>query len=271
MKNVSLFVICCLFICWACQPAAPDENPSSGSNDTETVANPAAPGFNATASDERAVAIADEVMEAMGGRRAWDTTRYLHWNFFGARRLLWDKEKGRVRIEVPQEEAVYLVNINDNSGKVMRQGALVEHPDSLAKYVERGKRIWINDAYWLVMPYKLKDSGVALKYHGEDTTQTGAPADVLELSFENVGVTPQNKYHVYVDKDSRLITQWAFFRNASDPEPAFITPWADYQQHGGILLSGDRGERQLTDIQVYQEVPDQAFNAFDPVDYGRLN
>jgi len=210
-------------------------------------------------------------MEAMGGRRAWDTTRYLHWNFFGARRLLWDKEKGRVRIEVPQEEAVYLVNINDNSGKVMRQGALVEHPDSLAKYVERGKRIWINDAYWLVMPYKLKDSGVALKYHGEDTTQTGAPADVLELSFENVGVTPQNKYHVYVDKDSRLITQWAFFRNASDPEPAFITPWADYQQHGGILLSGDRGERQLTDIQVYQEVPDQAFNAFDPVDYERLN
>ncbi|MEJ2086172.1 MAG: hypothetical protein P8Y44_10915, partial [Acidobacteriota bacterium] len=48
--------------------------------------NPPAPGFNAEASDDEAIVIADQVMEALGGRKAWDDTRYLTWNFFGRRR-----------------------------------------------------------------------------------------------------------------------------------------------------------------------------------------
>ena len=46
--------------------------------------NPPAKGFNAAGSDAKAVAIADQVMEAMGGRKAWDATRYITWNFLGA-------------------------------------------------------------------------------------------------------------------------------------------------------------------------------------------
>ena len=271
MKNVLLNFLFLSLLVVACQPAADQEGEEAATTAAESVDNPPAPGFAAAASDEWAIEIADEVMAAMGGRRAWDTTRYLAWNFFGARKLLWDKHTGRVRIEVPREETVYLIDIDEDSGQVLRQGEPVEHPDSLAKYVRRGKSIWINDAYWLVMPYKLKDSGVTLKYMGEDTTQAGTPADVLQLTFENVGDTPQNKYHVYVDKDSRLVTQWDFYRDAADPEPGFTTPWQDYQQYDGILLSGDRGERQLTEIAVFNEVPNAAFNAFDPVDYGRLN
>jgi hypothetical protein len=227
-------------------------------------------GFNGTASDERAVEIADEVMKAMGGRKAWDNTRFISWNFFGSRHLLWDKETGRVRIEVPQDSTVYLIDIDDDSGQVMKNGSVIENPDSLAKYVRRGKSIWINDSYWLVMPYKLKDSGVTLKYLGKDTTQRGSPADVLELTFENVGNTPENKYHVYVDEDSHLVTQWSYFRNAADEQPRFTTSWEDYQQHGDILLSGSRGERKLSDIRVHEQVPDLVFETFDPVDYREL-
>lgn len=46
------------------------------------------------------------------------------------------------------------------------------------------------------MPYKLKDSGVTLKYKGEGQTEEGEPAQVLVLTFKDVGVTPQNKYEV---------------------------------------------------------------------------
>ena len=53
--------------------------------------NPAAEGFNQTNSDAQAIAIADEVMLAMGGREAWDNTRYLCWKFFGRDELIWDK------------------------------------------------------------------------------------------------------------------------------------------------------------------------------------
>ena len=44
------------------------------------------------------------------------------------------------------------------------------------------------------MPYKLKDSGVTLKYKGQDTLETGHPAEKLQLTFEEVGKTPENKY-----------------------------------------------------------------------------
>ena len=141
----------------------------------------------------------------------------------------------------------------------------MENPDSVATYVERGKSIWINDSYWLVMPYKLKDSGVTLKYVGEDTTQVGALADVLELTFEEVGDTPDNKYLVYVDKDSRLVTQWDFFTNYQDEEPRFSTPWDNYQTYGGIKLSGGRGRSQLSDIGVYTHIPEAVFTGFGAV------
>jgi hypothetical protein len=244
-----------------CGPAT---EPSSET--TVTDENPPAEGFNLAGSDAQAIAIADSVMLAMGGRRDWDATRYIHWNFFGRRTLLWDKQGGRVRIEVPAEEAVYLLDINTDEGQVRIGSTVYTEPDSLRKYLDRAKSIWINDSYWLVMPFKLKDSGVTLKYLGPDTTLAGVQADVLELTFENVGRTPQNKYHVYVDPQTHLVSQWDFYSNAADAEPRFALPWQNYQEHGDILLSGDRGERKLTDIAAYTKVPDSVFESFESPD-----
>ncbi|WPP52811.1 hypothetical protein [Catalinimonas niigatensis] len=229
--------------------------------------NPAAEGFNSAASDPEAIEIADEVMEAMGGRAAWDNTRYLRWTFFGRRTLLWDKQTGDVRIDVPADSAIYLINVNEDNGQVMMRGEEITNPDSLAKYVEQGKKMWVNDSYWLVMPYKLKDSGVTLAYAGEDTMQTGDMADVLELRFENVGFTPQNKYRVYVDKNDRLIKQWAYYSEASLDSPNFITPWADYQEYDGIKLSGNRGDRGLSDIGVFDSIPRQDAFTLNPFSF----
>lgn len=256
MKLIQL--LCCLSvcICFSCDSQTGEkmaEVNSAGLAET----NPAAEGFNTTASDPEAIEIADEVMEAMGGRAAWDNTRYIRWTFFGRRTLLWDKQTGRVRIDVPEDSAIYLIHTNEEGGQVKIGGEEITNPDSLAKYVEQGKRMWVNDSYWLVMPYKLKDSGVTLTYVGEDSMQTGDMADVLELRFENVGFTPQNKYRVYVDKDDRLIKQWAYYSEASLDTPNFVTPWADYQEYNGIRLSGNRGERGLTDIAVLDSVPEE--------------
>ncbi len=222
--------------------------------------NPPAEGFNQEGSDLLATILADKSMQAMGGRAAWDNTRYLSWNFFGSRIHTWDKWTGDVRIEVPNRDLTILMNINTKEGKVMKEGVQVS--DSLDYYLERGYGLWVNDSYWLVMPYKLKDSGVTLKYLREDTTLTGTSADVISLSFEDVGVTPQNVYEVWVDVDSKLVTQWAFFPDSSALEPQFITPWADYNKYGEIMLAGNRGKYELTDIQVMTEVPEGTFTDF---------
>lgn len=239
----------------ACQT----ESNTTGENTPAANSNPAAEGFNAAASDERAIEIADSVMLAMGGRHSWDTTRYLHWNFFGARTLLWDKTEGLVKITLLKDSTQMRVNLNTGEGEVYSGGAPVTNDTALKEGLQQAKSIWINDAYWLFMPFKLKDSGVTLKYLKSDTTQSGQAADLLQLTFESVGDTPQNKYHVWVGKNDRLVRQWAYFATAADEHPKFVLPWDNYQTYGDIMLSGDRGERQITDIKVMQEVPRAAF------------
>ncbi len=225
--------------------------------------NPAANGFNAQDSDNKAIKIADEVMTAMGGRKNWDETKVIYWDFFGARKLAWNKETGDVRITSNKDNYTVLMNIFTDKGQVMRQDKIVEHPDSVQFYLQKGKEAWINDSYWLVMPFKLKDSGVRLKYLGEGKTEEGTLSDILELTFVDVGKTPENKYHVYVDKGTKLVTQWDFYNNASDEKPRFKTPWKDYKQHGKILLSSNRGENyELKGISVYEKAPEGFFNSF---------
>lgn len=223
----------------------------------EDVNSPAAD-FNVQDSDPQAIKIADQVMNAMGGRAAYDDSRYLKWNFFGSRNHIWDKQTGNVRIESQKDDFSLVMNIHNMKGKVKKDGDLITHTDSLSKYLQKGKEMWINDSYWLVMPYKLKDSGVTLSYVGEEKTDT-SDYKIVGLTFDNVGVTPDNKYHVFVDNETNLIAQWAFYRNATDTIPGFITPWKDYKQYGRILLSGNRGKYQLSNIEVIESVPNGTF------------
>jgi hypothetical protein len=234
-------------------------------SDPVIESNPAAEGFNLEGSDQKAIQIADEVMLAMGGRSNWDNTRYISWNFFGARELIWDKYTGDVRINSFRDSTIYIININDETGQVKRDGIAMDDPDSLSKYVDRGKRIWINDSYWLVMPFKLKDSGVTLKWNREDTTMSGIQSNVIQLGFENVGVTPDNRYEVWVDKESNLVRQWAYYRYDTTKVPGFVRPWDDWEKKGNLLLSGNRGDRSLTDIKVMESVPEHTFSSFENV------
>ena len=236
--------------------------------------NPPAPGFNAADSDARAIEIADQVMAAMGGRQAWDDTRYLTWNFFGRRRHLWDKLTGDVRVEGITRESeqpfLILMNIHTREGRAWLDGELLDDPEALAEMLDYGEAVWINDGYWIFMPYKLKDSGVTLRDLGERPMLDGRPADVLQLTFEEVGRTPENKYLVYVSRESGLVEQWDFFSEAANPEPRFQNPWANWQRYGAILLSDSRGEGGHTDIAVFTDLPPTIFTDPAPVDWGTL-
>lgn len=228
------------------------------------------PTFNEKDSDPIAVKIADEVMAAAGGQKNWNATRYIAWNFFGNRRLIWDKFTGNVRIENLKNDTKILVNINNSKGKVYKDGAELTQTDSLAKYLEEGRRTWINDSYWLVMPFKMKDPGVTLKYVGEDTTLKGTKADVVRLTYKGVGVTPNNAFHAWVNKQTKLVDQWAFYREAEQAKPTFVMAWDDYRSYGKIKLSSGRGDRKITGIYVFNKLPNSIFTTFDPVDPAKL-
>ncbi len=266
---------CCIFLSGLliiCSCSKGEQEAVNGQDEAAVAASyPAAPGFNKAASDSMAIALAGKVMQAMGGWESWKNTHYLVWTFLGRRHLIWNKFSGDVRINSLNQPLKIILNIHSMKGKVMKNGERVTNPDSLQKYLEMGKRIWINDSYWLVMPFKMKDSGVTLSYLGEDSTKAGQAAHIVALTFEDVGVTPQNKFHVWIDKDTHLVSQWAYFRKAWQEEPNFIMPWNDYQKYGEIMLSGDRGKLSLTDIMVLDSVPEHTFSSFEAVDLDKRN
>jgi hypothetical protein len=253
MKTLSYFFLFAVLI-WSC----------TGKPEPKSLAeqNPAMEGFDLVGSDPSAIQLADSIMHAMGGRENWDNTRYISWTFFGRRDLVWDKHTGRVRIDSKPDSTIYLVNVNTGEGKVKIKGTEITEPDSLKKLVDKAKSIWINDSYWLVMPFKLKDTGVTLKYMGEDTLK-GERFNTLVLTFREVGVTPQNKYKLYVDINEKLVRNWAYYSNADQDTANFIRPWDNYLKYGTILLSADRSDKGgPSNVKVEATLPDKLFTEF---------
>ena len=261
-KHLTNHAIWLAMICLVLSSCADPYDNHNTATQGSTHSYPPAMGFDVDNSDAEAVLIADEVMTAMGGYQNWQKARFFSWDFNGNRDLLWDKATGRVRIDIPKDSMIILVNVNDTTGRAIHRGKEISAADTLQDYLNYGVTLWINDSYWLVMPFKMKDSGVTLKYLQQMPTASGDTCDVVQLTFANVGKTPQNKYWVYVDRNEKLIRQWDYFKNASDSLPNLVSPWLDYQEYQGILLSGERGRLQLNNIQVLDAVADEKFEVF---------
>ena len=70
--------------------------------------------LEAQSNKEKAVNIANKVLEAMGGVKNYNNTKFIQWNF-AKRTLYWNKWNGDVRIENPEKNLVILINVNNVS------------------------------------------------------------------------------------------------------------------------------------------------------------
>jgi len=243
MKQMSIFLgAALLLLIIACQSP-------TGAPAVEATAKPATK-LQGTG-DSASIALATKVMEANGGQQAWEDTRYIRWNFFGSRIHTWDKQTDDLVIKGIKDNFDIKMNLRTNKGTVNYAGVEYVQPDTLKKYIGLGRDMWNNDSYWLLMPFKLRDPGVNLKYLGE-TPFRGLPnVHQIEMTFESVGSTPENRYIIFIHPETYRVVQWQFFPTRNDPEPRFATSWSNYQQFGNIWLSDNRGENyKLTDIAV---------------------
>lgn len=223
--------------------------------------------------DERAAAVAAQVMEALGGEEAWAGTRYLSFGFVGRRFHWWDRSTGRHRVEgkTPDGEPyVVLHDIDSREGRAWAGGEEATG-ERAAELLEGAYGAWVNDTYWLLVPYKLRDPGVVLGYDREETLD-GETYDVLALSFEGVGLTPGDRYWLWIDRESGLLDRWAYVLEDQPPdsEPA-AWRWEGWQRHGGIMLAPRRvqvgGDRvlDLSPIAVHETLPESVFTSPEPV------
>jgi hypothetical protein len=223
---------------------------------------------------QAAAELADRVLEAMGGREAWEATRYLRFNFFGFRLHHWDRYTGRHRLEgKTQDGDEYLVlhNVLSREGEAWMNGQKLSG-EKRAELLENAYGAWVNDTYWLLMPYKLRDPGVNLALDGEEEID-GVVYDKLLLTFDGVGLTPGDRYWAYVNRESGVMERWAYHLEGweADREPTHWR-WLDWQRYGRILLSprrvnpADGSERTLGELAVFDHLPDEVFTSPGPVE-----
>jgi hypothetical protein len=236
------------------------------------VARPSA-ALTPAGSDPKAVAVADRVMQALGGEAAWNATRYLRFDFAvdrGGKTVMrrghaWDKWTGRYRVEGKDKDGrdvVVAMNLNTKEGSATVGGRPLAG-EELKGALETGYAWWVNDAYWLVMPYKMRDPGVVLALAG--TEKKGEDAwDKVLLTFEGVGLTPKDRYWVFVNAKTSLVDRWEFvLKGEKTPPVAF--DWKGWKAHGRIQLADDRvspkdGTRiHFPVLDVPATLPDEAF------------
>ncbi len=216
-------------------------------------------------------ALADRVLDAMGGKQAWDDTRFVHFTFAGRRTHWWDRYTGRHRVEGKTQEGrayVVLLNLNTKEGTAYLDGQK-QAGEEAAKLLVTGYGTWVNDTYWLLMPYKLRDPGVHLANDGEETID-GTTYDKLLVSFDKVGLTPGDRYWAYINRKTGLMDRWAFLLEDAEPGAApSAWLWQGWQRYGAIQLSGQRvqvgGDRKLElgEISV-AAIPDALFDSPAP-------
>lgn len=225
------------------------------------------------ASDPAAVRIADQVMNALGGKPRWDALPGLVWSFGNSvgdtvrvtRRHHWDMRTGRHRVEGTMRDGtkfVFVHVIGDSTGKAWMNGNAIEG-DSLKKLIRRAQAIWTNDSYWFLMPYKLRDPGVTLKSDGE-VTENGVTFDRIALSFENVGLTPGDRYWLFVNRKNHRIERWEYVLQGTQPPPVKWT-WEGWEEHGGLWFPTahrqDRTNVFTNDVEILRDTPAAMFES----------
>jgi hypothetical protein len=173
--------------------------------------------------DPKAVQIDDTMMNAMGGEDAWNAAHFVRFEFRVRAKgkvkadnfHLWDKKDGRYRLErvvPPGRHEVDLFNIGDyqnyKKGEAYVNGKKLEG-EAAAKALKAAYASYINDTWWLCMPWKWQATGVNLMYLGPKE-RGGETFDLIELTFGHVGLTPGDMYHAYVSRQSHLMTYWEY-------------------------------------------------------------
>lgn len=209
-----------------------------------------------------------QVLTAMGGAKNWEELKFVSWTFFGSRHLIWDKLNNRVRIDSPRDSSIYVLNMTTGDGRFWKDGNEVLDKTVHQEKMEKAKNIWINDMYWLFMPFKMTDPGVELLYVREDSIDSKQNCSLFSMTFDNVGNTPENKYEICIDHNDHLIKKWSFYEKSSDTVAYATWPWDNYKFYNGLLLSGERSDKKgPSNIKVYDDLEDSVFNSIECFSY----
>jgi hypothetical protein len=233
-----------------------------------------------TSVDSQALQIADRLMKALGGKENWERARYLRFNFVVERKgkvvgdfkHLWDRYTGRYRVQGPTDGGgfytVLFQDVNSKKGEVFLNAKRVADEKERLKFLDMGYERFINDTYWLLMPYKWRDPGVNLKYEGTSRGAEGQVWDKVLLTFGNVGLTPKDRYWAFVNQKTGMMDKWEFILQGQKGPPS-VFDWIHWQDFEGIKLCTEMKSQKeplrilFTNVAVLHSMEDKPFVSVD--------
>jgi hypothetical protein len=255
-------------LAWGCGPAA-----ETTSEEAEAPGGPGGP----SSADPTALAVADSVVSACGGWGSANKARYVAFDFVVVKEgkelrrtsHKLDRHTGDCRLSGTSAagfEFDVLMDAYTRDGEVMMDGEPA-NTDSKKDLLEFAYGAFINDAYWLFMPFKLHDPGVHLTDEGARTDDEGKTWRVIKLHFDpGTGLTPGDRYWVYVDPETYRVGRWDYhLQNMEEDEPPNVATWENWQQVGPVWLSLDKNMQnsgvsiRFENVEVLEKVPEGAF------------
>jgi hypothetical protein len=233
--------------------------------------------------DPEVTRIHARMIRELAPNQGWERTRYLEFDWAVARAdggppairaHRWDRWEGVARVENSLQDGRTVVAIfstdDPESGSVWIDGEPVTDEEEAANRLRSAYSTHINDSYWLIMPYKWTDPGVTVRYLGDEVEEeTGIRWERVELSFDEVGLTPQNVYRAWINDATGRMERWEHLRTSeANPSPM---NWEEWVQPGPISLALNRswnGQLRIffSHVVAAETVPPAAFDPPTPGD-----
>jgi len=131
-------------------------------------------------------------MMASVDKVAWDSTRWLEWDFARGHHYIWDKSRNYVHVSWDMND-VYL-DTKSVTGKAYSGGEPAANSDKL---IQDAWSLFCNDSYWLNPVVKAFDPGTERSIVDLDG-QKG-----LKVQYTSGGVTPGDSYVWFLDENNR--------------------------------------------------------------------
>lgn len=223
----------------------------------------------AYAQSDPATAVAKAMITAMGGQDNWNKAHYIRYDFrvlagdkvLVSRAHLWDKQTGKYRLEGTTKDGqsqVVLFSTANQQGTAYVNEKRIDGREA-ADAVKQAYASFINDMYWLAMPWKWLDAGVRLKYEGKKNAN-GKEYEIVQLTFDHVGLTPGDRYEAYVSPASHLMEHWEYTLQTGNKGS---WDW-EYTTTAGVKLaknhtSKDGKSISMGDVRILDKVADEYF------------
>lgn len=186
--------------------------------------------------------LADKMMASVN-KAAWDSTRWVKWNFPNGNQYIWNKEKHLV--QVTMGDNVVLLNPGEISGKAFKNGKEVP-PAKGQGLIKSAWDNFNNDSFWLNAIVKAKDPGTVRSIVKLDDGQTG-----LKVEYKGGGTTPGDSYVWILDENNRPTSYKMWVKII--PVGGFEASWEQYEPIStGALISRSHKlskiNLQITDV-----------------------